>query len=151
MYGQVCSRLIEPPSSDAVERALKELVLLEALTLDRSGKESLTPLGVHLSTLPVDVRIGKLILFGAMFDVLDEALTIAATLSYRSPFLSPISKREEADQARNERLTKSIFSNSKSIFSNMERMRISKPRQYIVTNLTLVPLLVWIRRNGPLR
>ena len=74
--------------------------MLEALTVGRGGKETLTPLGVHLSTLPVDVRIGKLILLGAMFNVLDEALTIAATLSYRSPFLSPIAKREEADASK---------------------------------------------------
>jgi len=35
-------------------------------------REELTPLGTHLSTLPVDARIGKLILFGAMFGVADE-------------------------------------------------------------------------------
>jgi hypothetical protein len=45
-------------------------------------------------------RVGKLILLGAMFGVADEALTIAATLSYRSPFLSPPQKREEADAAK---------------------------------------------------
>ncbi len=41
-------------------------------------------------------RIGKLLLFGAIFRCLDSALTIAAALSYRSPFLSPFGKREEA-------------------------------------------------------
>jgi HrpA-like RNA helicase len=55
----------------------------------------LTPLGVHLSKLPVDVRIGKLLLLGAIFDVPDECLTIAAVLSCRSPFLSPFEKRDE--------------------------------------------------------
>ena len=74
---KVVSRLIEPPSKEAVTRAVDELVALEALTIN-TKEESLTPLGVHLSTLPVDVRIGKLILFGAMFNVVDEALTIAA-------------------------------------------------------------------------
>lgn len=32
-------------------------------------------------------RIGKLMLFGAIFRCLDPALTIAATLSYKSPFV----------------------------------------------------------------
>jgi HrpA-like RNA helicase len=45
--------------------------------------EELTSLGTHLSTLPVDARIGKLILFGAMFGVADETLTVAAILSHR--------------------------------------------------------------------
>jgi HrpA-like RNA helicase len=60
--------------------------------VEADGSESLTPLGVHLSLLPVDVRIGKLILLGAIFGVCDECLTIAAVLSYRSPFLSPLSR-----------------------------------------------------------
>jgi len=35
-----------------------------------------------------------------MFGVTDDALTIAATLSYRNPFMSPMSAREEADRAK---------------------------------------------------
>jgi len=98
---EVCARLVEPPAPRAVRRAVEELVFLEAMTLDKgTGKEELTALGVHLSTLPVDCRIGKLILLGAMFGVTDDALTIAATLSYRNPFMSPISARDEADRAK---------------------------------------------------
>lgn len=96
---EVCARLIEPPAPQAVQRAVEELTFLEAMTIE-NGKEQLTALGVHLSTLPVDCRIGKLILLGAMFGVTDDALTIAATLSYRSPFQAPMMKREEADQAK---------------------------------------------------
>jgi hypothetical protein len=100
----VCARLIEPPSARSVERAISELVEIDALTLsdERGGAvvEELTALGEHLSKLPVDVRIGKLLLLGAIFDVADEALTVAATLSFRSPFLSPFDKRNEADAAK---------------------------------------------------
>ena len=35
-------------------------------------------------------------LFGAMFRCVDSALTIAACLSSKSPFVSPFKKREEA-------------------------------------------------------
>lgn len=56
----------------------------------------LTSLGCHLAALPVDVRIGKLMLFGAIFSCLDSALTIAACLSHKSPFVNPFSKKEEA-------------------------------------------------------
>ena len=99
--GEVCARLIEPPAEEAVKRAVDELVFLEAMTVSpEDGKEEMTPLGVHLSTLPVDCRIGKLILLGAVFGVADDALTIAATLSYRNPFQAPLLKREEADKAK---------------------------------------------------
>lgn len=57
----------------------------------------LTALGRHLSVLPVDVKIGKLILFGAVFCCLDSVLTIAASLSNKSPFVSPFAKREVAE------------------------------------------------------
>lgn len=63
-------------------------------------EEVLTALGRHLSVLPVDVKIGKLILFGAVFCCLDSVLTIAASLSNKSPFLSPFGRREEAENAK---------------------------------------------------
>jgi HrpA-like RNA helicase len=55
---------------------------------------------VHLASLPVDCRLGKLILLGAMFGAADEALTMAATLSSRSPFMCPPAARTEADYAK---------------------------------------------------
>jgi len=65
-----------------------------------SSLSQLTPLGHHLAALPTDVRIGKFLLLGAIFGVTDEALTIAAILSSRSPFLTPFDKRDAADAAK---------------------------------------------------
>ena len=62
--------------------------------------QTLTPLGAHLANLPVDVHIGKMILFGAIFRCLDPVLTIAAALSFKSPFVRPFGKETEADIAR---------------------------------------------------
>lgn len=55
---------------------------------------------MHLSNLPVDLHIGKMILYGAIFRCLDPILTIAAALSYKSPFIRPFGKEYEADAAR---------------------------------------------------
>jgi len=93
---QVLGRILEPPSVDGVDTALKRLQNVGALFPDNR----LTPLGYHLAQLPVDVRIGKLMLYGAVFRCLDAALTIAACLSYRSPFVSPYREREAANKAR---------------------------------------------------
>lgn len=54
-------------------------------------------MGHHLASLPVDVRIGKLMLYGAIFCCVDAALTIAACLSYKSPFVCPFGKKDEAN------------------------------------------------------
>lgn len=88
----VLNRSIEPPSDENVEGAIKRLQNLGAFE-----EENLTALGSHLALLPVDVRIGKLMLFGAIFQCLDSILTICACLSHKSPFVSPFSKRNEAD------------------------------------------------------
>ncbi|XP_027745036.1 putative ATP-dependent RNA helicase DHX57 [Empidonax traillii] len=92
----VLSRLIEPPRTESLQASKVRLQALGALTPD----EKLTPLGYHLASLPVDVRIGKLMLFGTIFRCLDPALTIAASLAFKSPFVSPWDKREEANKKK---------------------------------------------------
>lgn len=56
-------------------------------------QEELTPLGVHLARLPVEPHIGKMILFGALFCCLDPVLTIAASLSFKDPFVIPLVRK----------------------------------------------------------
>lgn len=94
----VLDNLIEPPHEASVIAALKRLMDVGAV----DQAEDLTPLGFHLASLPVDVRIGKLLLLGAVFRCLDSVLTIAASLSYRSPFVSPFGKRTEATRKKQE-------------------------------------------------
>ncbi|KAJ3195536.1 ATPdependent RNA helicase [Irineochytrium annulatum] len=93
---QILSKVIEPPSEDAIRAAVLTLRNLQAL----SREEDLTPLGFHLGRLPVDVRIGKLILFGSIFRVLDPILTIASAMSIKSPFVAPFEKRDLADERK---------------------------------------------------
>jgi len=53
-----------------------------------------------MAFLPVEPRIAKMIIYGAIFRCLDPVLTIAASLSYKDPFVSPLNWREQADQSR---------------------------------------------------
>ncbi|XP_061523869.1 putative ATP-dependent RNA helicase DHX57 [Phycodurus eques] len=92
----VFCRLIEPPATGSLDAAKQRLQDLGALT----SEEKLTPLGYHLACLPVDVRVGKLMLYGAIFRCLDPALTIAASLAFKSPFVSPWHKRDEANDKK---------------------------------------------------
>jgi len=87
---------LEPPAPDRVREGVATLAELQAL--DKA--EILTPLGHHLATLPVDVRVGKMLLFACMLRCLHPVLVIAAGLSLRSPFLDPFDKREPARAAR---------------------------------------------------
>jgi len=77
------SQAPQPPSDDSVQAALNVLEEVGAITSERNF---LTPLGQHLSKLPVDVRLGKMLILGSLFQCLDKVLTIAASISSKSPF-----------------------------------------------------------------
>lgn len=87
---------LDPPSAKNMRRAIDALVDVHALT----AAEELTPLGHQLARLPLDVFLGKLILLGTVFKCLDMAITVAATLSSKSPFSAPFGQRAQADKAR---------------------------------------------------
>lgn len=61
----VIGNIIEPPTTEGIDSAITRLQDVGAF----DAKQQLTALGEHLSALPVDVRIGKLMLFGAIFQV----------------------------------------------------------------------------------
>ncbi|XP_070180183.1 putative ATP-dependent RNA helicase DHX57 [Littorina saxatilis] len=94
----VLCNVVEPPAMEAMDNAMQRLQDVGAL----DEEENLTALGYILGSLPVDVRIGKLMVFGAIFRCLDSALTIAASLSFKSPFVSPFGKKTEADEKKHE-------------------------------------------------
>jgi len=99
----VCALLLEPPDAEAVHGAVAELEGLGAIEHDGEGGERLTALGKHLAALPLDPRLGKLIVMSVAFGgarATDDAMTIAAALASRSPFLTPREGREEADKSR---------------------------------------------------
>ncbi|KAI3397202.1 hypothetical protein diail_11081 [Diaporthe ilicicola] len=93
---ETLSEALDPPSSKNIRRAVDALVDVRALT---SGEE-LTPLGQQLARLPLDVFLGKLILMGTVFKCLDMAVTVAAVLSSKSPFVAPFGQRAQADTVR---------------------------------------------------
>ncbi|XP_055878287.1 putative ATP-dependent RNA helicase DHX57 [Biomphalaria glabrata] len=95
---KVLRSLINPPAPESVEQAVDFLKHLGAL----DSASELTALGYHLGSLPVDVRIGKLMLYGTIFRCLDATLTIAATISFKSPFIIPFKKKEEAAEKKKE-------------------------------------------------
>ncbi|KAH0590581.1 hypothetical protein H2248_000717 [Termitomyces sp. 'cryptogamus'] len=92
----VLSRALDPPTSINVQRAVSMLVEVGALT----ASEEITPMGRLLSKLPTDVHLGKFLLTATLFRCLDPALTIAAALNSKSPFLSPLGLEQEADRAK---------------------------------------------------
>ncbi|CAN6439906.1 unnamed protein product [Victoria cruziana] len=90
------SAALQPPKPLTVQNAIDFLKLIGAL----DEKENLTNLGQYLSMLPVDPKLGKMLIMGAVFRCLDPILTIVAGLSMRDPFLLPQDKKELAGTAK---------------------------------------------------
>ncbi|GIY64678.1 ATP-dependent RNA helicase A protein [Caerostris extrusa] len=84
------SKALEPPPIDAVIES--EVLLREMGALDRSSE--LTPLGKILARLPIEPRLGKMIVLGCIFSCGDSLCTIAAHSStFPEPFDTPFPKR----------------------------------------------------------
>ncbi|XP_026425947.1 DExH-box ATP-dependent RNA helicase DExH1-like isoform X1 [Papaver somniferum] len=89
-------KALQPPEPLSVQNAVELLKTIGAL----DDAEELTPLGRHLCTLPLEPNIGKMLLMGSIFQCLDPALTVAAALAHRDPFILPIDRKEDADAAK---------------------------------------------------
>mmetsp|Transcript_12968 Transcript_12968/g.29836 ORF Transcript_12968/g.29836 Transcript_12968/m.29836 type:complete len:1347 (+) Transcript_12968:199-4239(+) len=77
----------QPPSPESVMAALNNLEAIGAIEVSESGTtERLTTLGKHLAKLPLDVKLGKMLIFAALFSCIEPIVTIAAMLSSKSPF-----------------------------------------------------------------
>ncbi|KAJ7527492.1 hypothetical protein O6H91_16G057600 [Diphasiastrum complanatum] len=94
--GRFLSNAMQPPEPLAVQNSVEFLKIIGAL----DENEDLTNLGRHLSMLPVEPKIAKMLIMGASFRCLDPILTIAAALTVRDPFLMPMEKKDLADEAK---------------------------------------------------
>ncbi|KAL7083842.1 hypothetical protein ACP275_14G186900 [Erythranthe tilingii] len=94
--GDFLSAALQPPEPLAVQNAVDFLKMIGAL----DENENLTYLGKFLSVLPVDPKLGKMLIMGAIFRCFDPILTIVAGLSVRDPFLLPQDKKDLAGTAK---------------------------------------------------
>ncbi|XP_030964311.1 DExH-box ATP-dependent RNA helicase DExH3 isoform X3 [Quercus lobata] len=94
--GNFLSSALQPPKPLAVQNAVDFLKMIGAL----DEKESLTNLGKFLSMLPVDPKLGKMLIMGAVFRCFDPVLTVVSGLSVRDPFLLPQDKKDLAGTAK---------------------------------------------------
>ncbi|MES1905743.1 MAG: hypothetical protein MHPSP_002988, partial [Paramarteilia canceri] len=80
-----CSTLmnaLDPPDTKDITKTINRLKMLGALEDNNDKMDGkLTFLGEVLAKLPIDMSLGKLIVYGFLFGVMDECIIIAAILS----------------------------------------------------------------------
>lgn len=87
---------IDPPRPEAIRQGYRTLRELGAV----DEYDRLTEIGSRLGRMPVDPRVGRIILAANEFGVLPEVLVIAAALEVQDPRDRPPDRREAADQAQ---------------------------------------------------
>ncbi|OQR67234.1 putative ATP-dependent RNA helicase spindle-E-like [Tropilaelaps mercedesae] len=83
---EVLDQFIDPPRREDVARAIVKLKEVQALQLEHKGKVDLddgelTIMGAVMASLPLDVRLSKLILMGFAFGCFEECVKMAACMS----------------------------------------------------------------------
>ncbi|MCS6763912.1 MAG: ATP-dependent RNA helicase HrpA [Candidatus Protistobacter heckmanni] len=105
---------VDPPNGRAVAdgyQLLQELGAVEEAA-QKGASPALTPLGKKLARLPVDPRVGRMLLAGVEQGCLREMLIIAAALSVQDPRDRPMDQQATADAAHRE------FADEKSEFQS---------------------------------
>ncbi|RKQ96398.1 ATP-dependent helicase HrpA [Kushneria sinocarnis] len=93
---------IDPPDGRFVKDGFRLLFELGAV----DERNRLTRSGQRLSRLPIDPRLGRMVLAGAEYGSLAETLIVVSALSIQDPRERPADKREAADQAHRQWLDK---------------------------------------------
>lgn len=93
---------IDPPQIKQITdglRLLEELGAVENVKGQNTAFLELTEIGRNLASLPVDPRLGRMILQGAKLGALREVLIIVSALAVMDPRESPWDKKEASRQA----------------------------------------------------
>ena len=91
---------IDAPDTRSIRDGIGLLTELGAVTdADEGTRSWLTPVGRKLSRIPIDPRLGRMLLAADANACLDEVLTIVSALAIQDPRERPLGKEEAADQA----------------------------------------------------
>ncbi|MGB8338752.1 MAG: ATP-dependent RNA helicase HrpA [Burkholderiales bacterium] len=103
---------IDAPTSRAITDGYLLLAELNAVDEHRA----LTPLGKQLARLPIDPRVGRMLLAAQEYQCLSEILVITAALSVQDPRDRPLDKQDAAARAHEK------FLDEKSDFSGLLKL-----------------------------
>lgn len=88
---------IDPPDQRAIRDGIQLLEELHAMTTPRGGHPQITEVGRTLAMLPVDPRLGRMLVEAAKVGALREVLIIVAALAIQDPRERPMDRSQAAD------------------------------------------------------
>jgi small subunit ribosomal protein S24e len=146
---KVLAAAIEAPDPSRVTAALNDLHMVGAL----DSAKNLTSLGRVLVQLPVDAHLGRLVLYGSLFKCLDQALTLAAILANRDPFMTPMHLKAEAIRRKNSWCHEDFRSDALTVLKAFDAWSEMQSRgehnaasRFCITNFLSKPTLLLIQK-----
>jgi ATP-dependent helicase HrpA len=120
-FGEIDSfPFVDPPDSRLIKDGYRVLEEIGAV----GGDRKVTRLGRILARLPVDPRIGRILLEAAHSHCLNEVLVIAAALSIQDPRERPLERQQAADEAHHPYLhEESDFLSYLKLWQHLEERR----------------------------
>ena len=103
---------VEPPPARAIADGYQLLAELNAV----DARNELTPIGREIANLPLDPRVGRMLLAAREQQCLREMLVIAAALSVQDPRERPLEAQDAADNAHRR------FADDKSDFLSLVKL-----------------------------
>lgn len=134
---------LDPPSLASISSAISNLLEAGAIREPPSSKAvSTTALGQHLTNLPLDLRLGKLLILGCLFQCLGPLLTVAALMSCKPLFAIPFERREELSAVRKKKasglksdlLTDAAFFDEWALMHKQGRATNAEIKQFVFEN-----------------
>ncbi|MFT4561178.1 MAG: ATP-dependent helicase HrpA [Gammaproteobacteria bacterium] len=86
---------IDPPDPRLIKDGYRLLTELQAV----DNAKRLTPVGKQLAHLPIDPRLGRMLIGAAEYDSLSEVLIIVSAIAVQDPRDRPFDKRQAADES----------------------------------------------------
>ncbi|ESO89626.1 hypothetical protein LOTGIDRAFT_124894 [Lottia gigantea] len=93
------SKAPDAPGLLVVKNSVNILKQIDAL----DPFEDLTELGHHLTDLPIEPRLGKMVLYSVVLKCLDPILTIVCSIAHKDPFVLPTQAHEKRASALSRR------------------------------------------------
>ncbi len=127
---------LDPPDAAAVRDGYETLFELGAITT-RGADGAITDIGRELARLPVDPRVGRMLVAAQREGCVPEVTVLAAALSIQDPRERPMERAQEADRAHE------VFHHVTSDFITL--LNLWEQYRHAADELTSGPLVGWCR------
>lgn len=129
---------LDAPDAAAVKDGYETLFELGAIDAPTSAG-CITEIGARLARLPLDPRIGRMLLASEREGVLREVTVLAAALSIQDPRERPMGRQEDSDRAQ------LVFRNERSDFLTL--LNLWEQYEHASGDLASGPLMGWCRER----